>query len=1220
MKEAGFVHLHNHTEFSLLDGASRIEQLAKQGAEYRMPALAITDHGNMFGVIEFYKKLRSKGVKPIIGCETYVAPHSRQDRKLDEDVPESSFHLTLLCETLEGYKNLVKLVSLASLEGFYYRPRIDKELLAKHAKGLIAMSACLKGEVNYYLNRDNYERAKQAALEYREILGRDNFFFEVMRLGLPETAKVETAAEKLGDELGIPRVATNDCHYLKQTDNEAHDALLCLQTGKRLKDKARLKFGTEEVYLKSAEEMARLFQDKPELIARSLEIASRCNVQLEAEGKSFHLPVFPRPAEYETDFAFLNQVAREGLARRFGTPRAEASARLEHELSVIARMGFAGYFLIVKDIVDYARSQGIRVGPGRGSAVGSLVLYALGITDVDPLRYGLIFERFLTVERVTLPDIDVDFADNRRAEVIAYVRKRYGEDCVAQIITFGTMQSRAAVRDVGRVLDVPLAEVDRLAKMIPFGAVLAKALHDSKELKALVASKPEYQKLFEIAARLEGISRHASIHASGVVITPRPSIELVPLYKTSDGDICTQYDMNALEAIGLLKMDVLGLRTLNVLDTALQLLKQEGIEIDLEQIPLDDPKTFDLLRRADIIGVFQLESPGMQNLLVRTQPENLEDIMAIISLYRPGPMGNVDLDEYIGRKQGRVTTKLMHPALDDVLKDTHGVIIYQEQVMKVANLVAGFSLAEADKLRRVMAKKVPELMGPMREKFVADAHKQHVSNKTANAIFDLIEPFAGYGFNKSHAAGYAVLSYQTAWLKANYPIEFMTATLTSEIGNADKLRKFVNEVRHMGLTLNGPDVNKSEYLFTIEQWSSGQVAKGSSESGEERQSSIVNRDSSLPSASDPRPPAPDGPPSPDPRPPTPDGPLTPAPRAIRYGLGGIKNLGQGVCEAIVKERGNKPYASVTDFVRRTREFTNRKAYESLVMAGALGSFNPDRTKLLEELPGELERASSARAAMLNRQSSLFGASFAANGDSEEPAPASSDSPSPRPPTPGPRALDRALLHTYEKNAFGFYFSSHPLEEFRLELEALKCLPLDGLADKGKDDVLRIAGVVTGRKIKKDKRGNEYAVMQLEDLAGSIEVMVFSDAFEQGRKLIKEDELLLVTGKMRSRSESQSSVWADSVMALPDCRNWLKRLTVRVKDEDELGENDLLKLRQILELHPGQAEVFFQTRADGKDKTIRVRDLKVQPSTRLVEEVSVLPMVRGARINGAIPTR
>jgi DNA polymerase III alpha subunit len=536
-----------------------------------------------------------------------------------------------------------------------------------------------------------------------------------------------------------------------------------------------------------------------------------------------------------------------------------------------------------------------------------------------------------------------------------------------------------------------------------------------------------------------------------------------------------------------------------------------------------------------------------------------------------------------------------------------------------------------------MAKKVPELMGPMREKFVSDAHKQHVNNKTANAIFDLIEPFAGYGFNKSHAAGYAVLSYQTAWLKANYPVEFITATLCSEIGSADKLRKFVNEVRHMGITLNGPDVNKSEYLFTIEQGTGVQGSEGPGEQtglqnadyrlqiaeskSEESQSSFVdrnhssfvNRNSSLPQ-----------PPTPEPHSPPPPNPGTLEPRnplrAIRYGLGGIKNLGQGVCEGIVKERQSKPYKNFTDFIRRTREFMNRKAHESLIMAGALESLNPDRAKLLEDLPGEIERANSARAAMLDRQASLFGASFAANGSHEEPAPATADSPNPRPPTPAPRALDRTLLHSYEKNAFGFYFSSHPLEEFRLELEALKCLPLDGLADKSKEDELRIAGVVTGRKIKKDKRGNEYAVMQLEDLAGSIEVMVFSNAFEQSRKLIKDDELLLITGKLRSRTESQSSLWADSVMALKDCRNWLKALTVRVKDEDELGEHDLLKLRQVLELHPGQAEVFFQTRADGKDKTLRVRDLKVQPSTRLVETITALPMVRGAKITGAIPAR
>jgi DNA polymerase-3 subunit alpha len=1203
MREAAFVHLHNHTEYSLLDGAARIKPLAHLAAEYRFPALAITDHGSLFGAIEFYKTVMGAGIKPIIGCEVYVAPRSRTEKTVHAEIPESSFHLTLLCESPEGYRNLVKLVSAGYLEGFYYRPRIDKELLTQHAKGLIAMSACLKGEVNHYLNRGECEKAKTAALELQECVGKGNFFLEVMRIGIPECAKVEAGAEQLGQELGIPLVATNDSHYLRRTDYEAHDALLCLQTGKRVKDKARLKFGTQECYLKSADEMIKLFRDKPQWIQNTLEIASRCNVLLEAEGRNFSLPVFPRPAEYETDFAYLSKQAREDLTRRLGmgTPLRVVSPelyqeRLEHELNMIRRMGFSGYFLIVKDIVDYARRQGIPVGPGRGSAVGSLVLYALGITDLDPIRYGLIFERFLTAERVSLPDIDVDFADTRRAEVIAYIRQRYGEDCVAQIITYGTMGSKACVRDVGRVLDVPLPEVDRLAKLIPQDASLNAALSKSSELKQLVNSSPEYQRLWHIAQQLEGIARHASIHASGVVITPKPLTELVPLYKSSEGDVCTQYDMNALEAIGLLKLDVLGLRTLTVIDGARKLLQAQGVALDLENIPLDDTKTYNLLKRADVIGVFQLESAGMQNLLTRTLPENLEDIMAVISLYRPGPLGNVDLEDYIKRKSGAVTTKLMHPALDSVLKDTHGVIIYQEQVMKIANLVAGFSLSEADKLRRVMAKKIPELMAPMREKFVADAKRLHVSDKIARAIFDMIEPFAGYGFNKSHAAGYAVLSYRTAFLKANYPVEFMTAVLTSEIGNSDKLRKFVSEVRRARLTLLGPDVNASDYVFTIEPApDNGQTADGpESESGVRKPKAESRK------------------------------PLAPSP-AIRFGLGGIKNLGQGICEGIVKERADKPYVSFSDFIARTRTFVNRKAYESLIMAGALDSFNPERQVLLDLLPKELEKASSARAALLDRQVSLFGA---------EPAPDKDYLPSAlvgdttRSGVPILRNGEPKQHHSFEKSALGFYLSSHPLEEFRLEMETLKCRPLDSLAANRGDatpsgvpmpDTILVAGVITARRFKSDKNGRDYAILQLEDLTGTIEVMVFSNVLENSRKLIRTDELVIVIGKIRTRGEGVASIWADSLMSLAQARSYLKTLTIRFRGA-EVDETILFQLRKILEQHPGHADVFFQVREDGKDRTLRVRDVKVLPSTGLVRQLQSVPSVVSAKIGGALPIK
>jgi DNA polymerase-3 subunit alpha len=1277
MKDAGFVHLHNHTEYSLLDGAARIKPLAQLAADYRLPALAITDHGNLFGAIEFYKAVQAVGVKPIIGCEVYVAPRSMTEKTVHPEIPESSFHLTLLCETLEGYHNLMQLASAGYLEGFYYRPRIDKELLQRHRKGLIALSACLKGEVNYYLNRGEFEKAQAVAAELQEIMGRGNFLLEVMRIGLPECAKVEAGAEAISRELGIAVVATNDSHYLRRTDHEAHDALLCLQTGKRVKDKARLKFGTSEVYLKSPDEMASLFSDKPEYLRKTLEIADRCNVLLEAQGRQFALPVYPRPEDAASDFDYLSKQAWAGLEQRCPAPSDPARERLTRELGVIGKMGFSGYFLIVKDIVDYARSQAIPVGPGRGSAVGSLVLYALGITDVDPLRYGLIFERFLTPERVSLPDIDVDFADTRRAEVIAYIRRRYGENSVAQIITFGTMQSRGAVRDVGRVLDVPLAEVDRLAKMIPFDASLPAALKQNRELDALVKSRPDYQKVFEIAQRLEGVARHASIHASGVVITPRPLIESVPLYRSSEGDICTQYDMNALEAIGLLKMDILGLRTLSVVDACEKLLKGQSLEFDRERVPQDDAKTFDLLKRADVVGVFQLESGGMQNLLLRTQPENLEDIMAVISLHRPGPMGNVDLDEYIRRKKGLGGRKSLHPAMDEVLADTHGVIVYQEQVMKVAHLVAGFSLAEADKLRRVMGKKVAEEMVPMREKFLAGAKKQHVAPKVANAIFDLIEPFAGYGFNKSHAAGYAMLSYLTAYLKANFPVEFLAATLTSEMGNSEKLRKFVTEVRRMGLTLLGPDINASDYPFTIEAVTLRAVAQPHSEppgvqefrssgvqefnsstlqlpnSGERRDTKNEPREFRSPGVQEFRSSTPQLSNSPtlgsegtprienDQELRTRNQELSlPSPRAIRFGLGGIKNLGQGVCEGIVRERIDQPYASFSDFIKRTRGFVHRKACESLIMAGALDSITPDRQELMNLLPAELEKASSARAAMRDRQVSLFGSEPAASSAADARASGAAGTQGVAPSQPGSTPTDGRneseavadaarqsslatgdsnVHHTYEKSAFGFYLSSHPLEEFRYELEVLKCCPLENLAERDRTENLAVAGVITEKKTRKDKNGRDYAILQLEDLTGSAEVMVFSNALEAYRKLLKSDELVIVLGKMRSRGEGQVSVWADALISLKDARSYLKTLTIRLRDP-EPDEADLFQIRKVLEAYPGSAEVFFQVREQESDRVIRVRDLRVLPSTQLIRQLRALPLVQDTKLTGALPIR
>lgn len=900
-----FIHLHNHTEYSLLDGAMRIEELVKTAKRMGMSSLAITDHGNLFGVVEFYNKAMDNGIKPIIGIETYVAPRDRKEKRIYPDIPESNFHFILLATNEKGYKNLLKLSSLAYLEGFYYKPRIDKELLNQYREGLIGLSGCLKGEIPYYLLRGDKEKARKSALEYQEILGKGNFFLEIQDLALPENKKVIPEMLELSKSLDIPVVATNDCHYLSKEDAHTHDVLLCIQTGKKLSDRYRLRFNTQEVYFKSPEEMVSLFSEVPEAIKNTLKISERCNLLLDFSGKNFYLPQYPTPEGFKTTFDYLSYIAREGLKKRYQTITPEIEDRLSYELSTINKMGFSGYILIIKDIVDFAKRKGIPVGPGRGSAVSSVVLYSLGITDVDPLKYGLIFERFLNPNRITLPDIDIDFGDTRRDEVIEYIKERYGKENVAQIITFGTMQARAVVRDVGRVLEISYAEVDRLAKLIPFGSSLRGAISLSEELKSLIDSNPQYQELFKIAEKLEGMPRHASIHASGVVITPKSLTEFVPLYRSSEGDISTQYDMNAIASCGLPKMDILGLRTLSVIDDTLKILKDKGK--DLNRIPLDDKKTFELLHKGETVGIFQLESPGMRDILKKFKPEDIEGLIAVISLYRPGPLGSVDISKFILRRYGKEKVIYPHPLTEPILKETYGIILYQEQVMRIAAVIAGFSLAQADTLRRAMGKKIPEIMVEQRKNFVEGAKRKGIKEETAEKIFDMIAPFAGYGFNKSHSAGYAHLAYETAYLKANYPVEFMCASLNSELGKQDKLYKLIREARRMGIKVLPPDINKSLEKFSIE---------------EER---------------------------------------------IRFGLAGIKNVGKA-SESIINAR-KSPFISLLDFLKRTK--VNKKSAESLIKAGALDSINPDRVELLSNLDKELQRASSKRIESLELQSSFF---------------------------------------------------------------------------------------------------------------------------------------------------------------------------------------------------------------------------------------------------------
>ncbi|MDO9572937.1 MAG: DNA polymerase III subunit alpha, partial [Candidatus Omnitrophota bacterium] len=790
MPRSEFIHLHLHTQFSLLDGACRIPEILSIAKSFKMDSLAITDHGNMFGAIDFYLEAQKAGIKPIIGCEVYVAPQSRLN-KSSSSIIDAAHHLILLARNEEGYRNLMKLVSIGYLEGFYYRPRIDKEVLAQHAKGLIASSACLKGEISVLLTQKRFNDALKIADTYQNILGKGNFYLEIQSNSIAEQKIVNEGMIKISKELGIPLVATNDVHYPTKDKATAHEALLCIQTQTTLDDPNRMRFQGDDFYFRSPEEMIKLFQHCPEAIKNTLEIAERCNLELDFS--QMHLPKYLPPKNQDKE-EFLLELCEKGMLEKELKLDPEAAKRLDHEFKIIKDMGFISYFLIVWDFIHYAKSQGIPVGPGRGSAAGSLVSFLLGITDLNPLKYGLLFERFLNPERMGLPDIDIDFCYERRNEVIDYVTKKYGQENVAQIITFGTMQARAVLRDVGRVMGVAYADVDRIAKMIPaeLDITLKKALESEPELNSLYKNDPQITKLINTALSLEGLNRHASIHAAGVVISDKPLNNYTPIFKTADDQITTGYSMGILEKIGLLKVDFLGLRTLTVIDETLKLIKKtRNIEIDLEKLPLDDKNTYNLLATSHTIGIFQIESSGMRDLLKKLIPERFEDLIALLALYRPGPIGSGMLDDFMKRKHGVIPIKYEHPKLEPILKETYGIMVYQEQIMQIASVLAGFSLAQADILRKAMGKKIPEVMEKERKNFLTGCIRNGIRESSASKIFDLIEYFSGYGFNKSHSTAYALISYRTAYLKANYPVEFMAALLTSERDNTDKIVEYV---------------------------------------------------------------------------------------------------------------------------------------------------------------------------------------------------------------------------------------------------------------------------------------------------------------------------------------------------------------------------------------------------------------------------------------------
>ena len=898
VEHAHFVHLHVHTEYSLLDGACRLKDLMKAARDYRMPALAITDHGNMFGAIDFYRGAIARGVKPIIGCEIYVAPKSRLEKSLKPG-KEAFYHLVLLVKDEVGYKNLVKLASIAYLEGFYYKPRVDKEILAKYHEGLIALSGCLKGEIPTLILDNRIGEAKRVASEYRDVFGQENFFLELHDHGIEEQKRINRELISMGKELGIPLVATNDCHYIRKEDASAHDILLSIQTATTIDDPNRLRFSTEEFYLKSPQEMRDLFHQTPEALENTVRIAERCNLELEF-GKT-HLPHYEPPEGRDLD-GYLKELCYQGLKRRYSGVTPESKERLEHELKIIKDTGYASYFLIVWDFGQFAKSKGIAVGPGRGSVPGSLVAYSLEITSLDPLKHDLLFERFLNPERVTMPDIDIDFADDRRDEVINYVVEKYGKENVAQIITFGTMKARAVIRDVGRSLKIPYSEVDRIAKLIPpeIGMTIEKALRTVPELKGMVQKSEKLKRLVDVAKSLEGLVRHASTHAAGVVISRESLTNYAPLFKGAKGEIATQYAMGPLEAIGLLKMDFLGLRNLTVMGNTLRILKEkENVEIDMDKISLDDEKTFDLLKKAHTVGVFQIESSGMRDLLKKLKPEEFSDIVALIALYRPGPMGSGMTDDFIRRKHGLIPIEYLHPKLEPILKDTYGVILYQEQVMRIASDLAGCTMAKADLLRQAMGKKISVLLDQQRKEFVDGAIKNGISRGIADKIFDLISHFAGYGFNKSHSSAYASISYQTAYLKANYPLYYMTALLTSEMNNTDKLVRYIEVTKRMGIEILPPDINESERDFIV----------------------VENK--------------------------------------IRFGLAAVKNVGSGAIASMTEMRQRKgKFHALSHFCEEVNtRLINRRAIESLIKCGAFDSLGARRSQLMAILDEALDRAS-----------------------------------------------------------------------------------------------------------------------------------------------------------------------------------------------------------------------------------------------------------------------
>jgi len=1121
-----FVHLHLHTDYSMLDGACDVEKLVQRVKELGMPAVAMTDHGNIFGAVHFVNAAHKAGVKPIVGCELYVC--KKDDHNIERTPPEGDTynHLLVLAENEEGYRNLAKITSEASLHGFYYKPRVSKKFLAEHSKGLIGLSGCLKGEVAERLMEDNYDAARNAAATYSDIFGPNNFFLEIQDQGLEQEHRIHSSLFRLEKDLGLPLVATNDSHYLCEDDAHAQDVMLCIQTGKSIQDTNRMKFQGTGFFVKSHDEMHQVFKDAPDVLSRTLAIAERCNIRLEKISNPF--PHFDVPAGFTLD-SYFEHVTREGFARRLETLRPlDAQGRLKHnlteyeqrlarELAIIQQMKFSGYFLIVWDFIRYARERDIPVGPGRGSAAGSLVSYALGITDLDPLQHELIFERFLNPERISLPDIDIDFCMNRRGEVINYVTAKYGRENVAQIITFGTMAAKAAIKDVGRAMDVPYADVDRIAKMVPttLNIKLEDAIRESPALQQAYDSDPQVRELLNTARKLEGMVRNAGVHAAGVVISPRPLNELVPLHKTKNDEIVTAFDMVAIEKLGLLKMDFLGLTTLTILDDAVKLIAQtRGERISLDGLQLDDQETYQkVFHKGLTSGVFQFESRGMRDVLRRYQPNSIEDLTALNALYRPGPIQGGMIDDFIDRKHGRKRIEYELPELQEILQETLGVIVYQEQVMQIANRLAGYSLGEADLLRRAMGKKIASEMAAQRERFVTGANQRGYPPKKIEKIFDLMAQFAGYGFNKSHSAAYALLAYQTAYLKTRYPVEFMAALLTSVTGSTDDVVKYINECREMGIAVEAPDINVSDANFT------------------------------------------------------------PHGSAIRFGLAAVKNVGHNAIVSIVagrKELGR--YSSIYEFCEKVDlRLLNKRVLESLIKSGAMDGLGR-RAQLMAVLDRAIEGAQKTQRDAESGQHGLFGVF------QQEEVSASQNK---LPDTPD---WDEHTRLANEKEILGFFISGHPLEKYRDKLEDLRALSTEEIGaltkSTGKDENITTAGIITNLRVLKSKRGDFYAQGALEDMAGSVEMLVFPEAYRKLQDKVKLEVPVLIRGGVRIEEGANPKLTVNEILPLEDAKVPLPNsLRIRVPLETA-NESTVDALHTLCAQQKGAAKVLFDVERQG----------------------------------------